>query len=77
MLYTAPLAVEPRRATIEPFGWDDRLEKAQADRYMPYLKALIGPQDRYVHAAEHYSAILTAIPQALAALEVNIHTTCR
>ncbi|KAG5192777.1 hypothetical protein JKP88DRAFT_216908 [Tribonema minus] len=46
MLYTAPLAVEPRRATIEPFGWDDRVEKAQADRYMPYLKALISPQDR-------------------------------
>ena len=40
-----PITVVPRQR-VESFDWDDRLEKAQADRYMPYLNALMGSGNR-------------------------------
>ena len=40
-----PITVVPRQR-VESFDWDDRLEKAQADRYMPVLNRLMGSGDR-------------------------------
>ena len=39
------ITVVPRQM-VESFDWDDRLEKAQADRYMPVLNRLMGSGDR-------------------------------
>lgn len=66
----ARLAVTPfvgdikasRMSDPPPFGWDDRLEKAQADRYMPYLNGILGWKGRQyqlVDAANNYPKMLT------------------
>ena len=46
---------------IEPFGWDDRLKKAQADRYMPHLQTSISLGSRelsWIDAANHHPHLL-------------------
>ena len=40
-----PITVVPRQR-VESFAWDDRLDKAQSNHYMPYLNALMGSGDR-------------------------------
>ena len=40
-----PITVVPRQR-VESIDWDDGLEKAQADRYMPVLNRLMGSGDR-------------------------------
>ena len=40
-----PITVTPRER-VESYDWDERLEKSQADRYMPYLNELMGSGDR-------------------------------
>ena len=43
-MFKGTISVTPRQ--VPAFGWDDRLEKSQADRYMPYLNKLMRVRDR-------------------------------
>ena len=43
-MFNGTILVTPRQ--VPAFNWDERLEKSQADRYMPYLNRLMRTRDR-------------------------------
>lgn len=66
----AQLTVKPYTGEVsateheEPamFGWDDRLERSQADRYMPHMNKILSFDPRryqLVDAANHHTLLLS------------------
>eukprot|EP00891_Asterochloris_glomerata_P001080 jgi/Astpho2/1080/fgenesh1_pg.00017_%23_19_t len=57
-VFNGTISVTPRQ--VPAFDWDERLEKTQADRYMPHLHKLMRVRDRSYRLmdANHYPQLL-------------------
>lgn len=55
-----PQYTPKRLSDLPPFGWDDRQERTQADRYMPYLNQIRRSREwMMIDAANRYPTLLS------------------
>eukprot|EP00891_Asterochloris_glomerata_P008798 jgi/Astpho2/8798/Aster-05441 len=60
--FNGTIPVTPRQ--VPAFGWDERLERTQADRYMPHLHKFVRLQDRelcLIDTANHHTQLLVDV----------------